>query len=243
VIGGRRNGAYLWVVPPALPGAALAYFLLAPALPALPSGDPTVLVGGSVGILAVAAATLALLPARGTVAGPLLVALGAGLIVAGLNAAGVGAGANAFEAMLAAAVGLILARVLGAPAVAVVVPVFVAAIDLYSVLTGPARRLLDSGGSAVDALSFALPAWGGGLAGRLGVSDAVFLAMFAAWAWRFGLRRRATVAAMVIGLVAALVLSVALDTAIPALPLLVAGYLLPNGDRLLDLLRGRDVTR
>jgi len=242
VIGGRRNGAYLWVVPPALPGAALAYFLLAPALPALPSGDPTVLVGGSVGILAVAAATLALLPARGTVAGPLLVALGAGLIVAGLNAAGVGAGANAFEALLAAAVGLILARVLGAPAVAVIVPVFVAAIDLYSVLTGPARRLLDSGGSAVDALSFALPAWGGGLAGRLGVSDAVFLAMFAAWAWRFGLRRRATVAAMVIGLVAALVLSVALDTAIPALPLLVAGYLLPNGDRLLDLLRGRQVS-
>ena len=242
MIGGRRNGAYLWVVPPALPGAALAYFLLAPALPALPSGDPTVLVGGSVGILAVAAATLALLPARGTVAGPLLVALGAGLIVAGLNAAGVGAGANAFEALLAAAVGLILARVLGAPAVAVVVPVFVAAIDLYSVLTGPARRLLDSGGSAVDALSFALPAWGGGLAGRLGVSDAVFLAMFAAWAWRFGLRRRATVAAMVGGLVAALWLSVALDTAIPALPLLVAGYLLPNGDRLLDLLRGRQVS-
>jgi len=202
-----------------------------------------VLVGGSVGILAVAAATLALLPARGTVAGPLLVALGAGLIVAGLNAAGVGAGANAFEALLAAAVGLILARVLGAPAVAVIVPVFVAAIDLYSVLTGPARRLLDSGGSAVDALSFVLPAWGGGLAGRLGVSDAIFLAMFAAWAWRFGLRRRATVAAMVGGLVAALWLSVALDTAIPALPLLVAGYLLPNGDRLLDLLRGRDVTR
>jgi hypothetical protein len=67
--------------------------------------------------------------------------------------------------------------------------------------------------------------------------------MFAAWAWRFGLRRRATVAAMVGGLVAALWLSVALDTAIPALPLLAAGYLLPNLDRLLDLLRGRDVTR
>jgi len=224
----------------ALPGAALAYFLLAPALPALPPGEPTVLVGGSVGILAVAAATLALLPARGTVAGPLLVALGAGLMVAGLNAAGVGAGANAFEALLAAAAGLLLARVLGAAAVAVAVPVFVAVIDLYSVLTGPARRLLDSGGGTVDALSFALPAWGGGLAGRLGVSDAVFLAMFAAWAWRFGLRRRATTAAMVGGLVAALALSVALDTAIPALPLLVAGYLLPNGDRLLDLLRGRD---
>lgn len=223
-----------------LPGAAFAYFLLAPLLPALPPGATTVLVGGSVGILGVAAATLALLPARGTVAGPLLVALGAGLVVAGLNVAGVEAGANAFEALLAGAAGLLLARVLGAPAVAVAVPVFVAVIDLYSVLTGPARRLLDSGGSAVDALSFALPAWGGGLAGRLGVSDAVFLAMFAAWAWRFGLRRRATIAVMVGGLVAALVLSVALDTAIPALPLLVAGYLLPNGDRLLDLLRGKE---
>lgn len=224
----------------ALPGAALAYFLLAPALPTLPPGDPTVLVGGSLGIVAVAAATLSLLPARDTVAGPLLVALGAGLMVGGLNVAGVGPGANAFEALLAAAAGLLLARVLGSPAVAVAVPVFVAAIDLYSVLTGPAQRLLDSGGGAVDALSFVLPAWGGGLAGRLGVSDAVFLAMFAAWAWRFGLRRRTSVAAMVGGLVAALVLSVALDTAIPALPLLVAGYLLPNGDRLLDLLRGGD---
>lgn len=226
----------------ALPGAALAYFLLAPALPALPPGEPTVLVGGSLGIVAVAAATLALLPARDTLAGPLLVALGAGLMVAGLNVAGTGPAANVFEALLAAAAGLLLARILGAPAVAVAVPFFVAAIDLYSVLSGPTRRLVDSGGSAVDALSFALPGWGGGLAAQLGVGDAVFLAMFAAWTWRFGLRRRASVAAMVGGLVAALVLSVALDTAIPALPLLAAGYLLPNADRLLDLLRGRERT-
>jgi len=60
--------------------------------------------------------------------------------------------------------------------------------------------------------------------------------MFAAWAWRDGLRRAATIAGMVLGLVGALVLSVALDSPIPALPFVAAGYLLPNADRLRALL-------
>jgi hypothetical protein len=81
-------------------------------------------------------------------------------------------------------------------------------------------------------LSFDLPAWGGGSAGGLGLTDAVFLAMFAGWAWRFGLRRRATLAGMGIGLLAALVLSLATREAIPALPLIAVGYLIPNVDRL-----------
>jgi hypothetical protein len=61
--------------------------------------------------------------------------------------------------------------------------------------------------------------------------------MFAGWAWRFGLRRRVTLAGMAIGLLAALVLSLATDEAIPALPLIAAGYLLPNADRLVKRLR------
>jgi hypothetical protein len=60
--------------------------------------------------------------------------------------------------------------------------------------------------------------------------------MFAAWARRYGLRRRATLAGMLLGLLAAPVLSVGLDTAIPALPLIAAGYLLPNADRVGGLL-------
>ena len=70
-----------------------------------------------------------------------------------------------------------------------------------------------------------------GSAGQLGLSDAVFLAMFAAWALHYGFRPKTTIAALALGLIASLVLSVALDRAIPALPLLAAGYLLPNLDR------------
>jgi hypothetical protein len=242
----RRPGAVTLAL--AVPLAALAYFLAAPLLPALPAGDATVLVAGSVGLLFVAASTLALLPAYQTLVGPLLVVLGAGLLVAALNvdgAGGVGAGANVVEALLASAVGLLLARWLEGPAVAVAVALFVAAVDVWSVASGPSSRMLSEGTDPVDPLSFDLPAWGDrGSAGHLGLSDAVFLSLFAAWAWRYGFRRATTIAAMVAGLLATLGLSVALDTAIPALPLLAAGFLLPNLDRVVALLSaGRRVAR
>jgi hypothetical protein len=219
---------------------AFVYFLAAPALPALPAGDPTILVAGTIGLLLIAATTLALVPARESLFGPLLIVLGTGLIVGALNvdgADGVGAGANVCEALFASALGLLLARWLATPLIAVAVPLFVAAIDVWSVASGPTSRLIASGTQRVDALSFDVPAWGGaGSAGHLGLSDAVFLSLFAAWAWRYGFRRGATVIGMVLGLLGTLVLSVALDRAIPALPLIAAGYLLPNLDRIGTLL-------
>lgn len=224
----------------ALPLAALAYFLAAPALPGLAPGDETVLVAGGVGVLLVAGTTLALLPARETLIGPLLIILGAGLLVGALNAGGsdgVGAGANAAEALLASAVGLIFARLFAVAMSAVAVPLFAAAVDVASVWNGPTASMLEDGTERVDPLSFDLPAWGdGGSAGHLGLSDAIFLSMFAAWSERYGFRRGATLAGMVLGLLAAPALSVAFDQAIPALPLIAAGYLLPNIDRIGRLL-------
>lgn len=220
---------------------ALAYFLAAPALPALPDGDTTIAVAGAVGLLMIAASTLALLPAHATVIGPLLIALGSGLLVGALNAdgsAGVGAGANVAEALLAGSIGLLFARWLATPVSAVAVPLFVAAIDVWSVASGPSSRLLENGADTVDPLSFDLPAWGEmDSAGHLGLSDALFLSMFAAWAWRYGLRRAATIVCLMLGLVASLVLGLLLDRAIPALPLIAAGYLLANLDRIPALLR------
>ncbi len=227
----------------AAPFLALAYFLAAPALPALAAGDATVLVAGSIGLLLVAASALVLLPAYEMLFAPLLIGLGAGLLAAALNgdgANGAGAGANVVEALLAGAAGLLFARWLAVPVIAVAVALFVAAIDVLSVAFGPTSRLLDDGTARVDALSFDLPAWGdAGSAGHLGFSDAFFISLFAAWAWRFGLRRGATIAGLLLGLLAALVLSVTLDRAIPALPLVAAGFLLPNVDRLRTLLRAR----
>ena len=220
-----------------VPLAAFLYFAIAPALPELPAGDGSVLVAGGGGMLMIAAATLSLVPARDTTVGPLLIALGAGLLVAALNAGGVGAVANVFEALLAATVGLLFARALSMPLTAIAVPIFVAAIDIWSVASGPSARLLDGPADPADALSFDLPTWGDmGSVGALGVSDAVFLSMFAVWASRYGFRRVATVVSLALGLLASLVLGVALDRAIPTLPLIAAGYLLPNLDRVAAVL-------
>jgi hypothetical protein len=238
VLTGRRRGPGPGTLALAVPLVALAYFLAAPALPALAAGDTTVLVAGGLGLALVAATTLALLPARDALIGPLLILAGAGLLMGALNTAGVGAGANVAEALVAASAGLLLARWLRAPAIALTVPLFVAWIDAWSVLSGPSSRMFAAGASADDPLSFDLPAWGGaGSAGHLGLSDTVFSMMFACWALHFGFRRVATIAGLVLGLLSALVLGVVLDRAIPALPLLAAGYLLPNLDRIGRLLR------
>jgi hypothetical protein len=224
------------------PLTALAYFLVAPALPALPDGDTTVIVAGGAGLLMIAACTLALLPAYETLVGPVLIALGAGLLAGALNAGDVGAAANVPEAMLAGAIGLLFARWLATPVIALAVPIFVAAIDIWSVATGPTSRMTDS--DSADTLSFDLPAWGhSGSAAHLGLSDALFLSMFAAWALRYGFRRGATIAGLTVGLVGALALGLLLDRTIPALPLLAAGYLLPNLDRIPALLRYADMQR
>jgi len=225
----------------AVPLAALAYFLAAPALPALAPGDETVLVAGGAGVLVVAAPTLALLPAHETLIAPLLVALGSGLLVAALNlggSEGVGAATNVPEALLAGALGQILARLFTAAASAVAVPLFVAVVDIASVWNGPTARLVEDGTDRVDPLSFDLPAWGdAGSAGHLGLSDAIFLSMFAVWTQRYDLRRGATLVGMLLGLLATPALSVAFDATIPALPLIAAGYLLPNADRIGGLVR------
>ena len=78
------------------------------------------------GLVAVADAPLALVPAL----------LGAGLLVAALNAAGVAAGATPFEVVLYACAGIAFAVVLDTPALALGLPLFVAAIDIAQWLAG-----------------------------------------------------------------------------------------------------------
>ena len=56
-----------------------------------------------------------------------------------------------------------------------------------SVVTGPTSVLLHEHSPALDYLSFSVPGWGGG-GEQLGVADVIFLAFYAAAAWRHGLR-------------------------------------------------------
>jgi hypothetical protein len=229
--------------PAALLGAtlvALAYFLLAGELPSLGDGDAAVVVAGLVGVGLVAAIVLSLAHA-GDERFPLaLLFVGSFMLVAAMDAAGAGASVSAFEAVAAGSFGVLLGRALAAPAVALAIPVFVAIVDAWSVASGPTSRLSESGARGASELTFDLPSWGDapGAGSRLGLVDAIFLAMFSVWARHFGLRPRATAVGMVTGLFAAVVLSVTLDRAVPALPLMAVGYWLPNLDRFGRLLHG-----
>ena len=213
-------------------GAALAYFEIASSLPALATRDATVIASGAVGVIALAACVLVLLPARDEAAPLAALALGGGLLAGALTAAHAGPGANAAKVLAAAAAGLLLARILDAPAFAVAIPLFVAGIDVASVLAGPSAVLIREQPRAVDYLTFPLPVWGGHRAGQLGLSDMIFLAFFAGSAWRHGFRRRATAIALVAALVAVVAASVLADRALPVLPALALAFLGPNLDRL-----------
>jgi hypothetical protein len=212
---------------------ALGYFLLAGDLPSLGGGDAAALVAGVVGATLVATITLGVPQAGDDAFSIALILGGSALLVAGMDAGGARASVTALEALAAGSFGVLLGRALAAPAVALAVPVFVAIIDAYSAATEPASRLANGVPRGAAELTFDLPSWGGvtSAGSRLGLTDAVFMAMFTVWARRFGLRPRATVVGMLCGLLAAVVLSVLLDRSVPALPLIAVGYWVPNVDR------------
>lgn len=209
----------------------LAYLLVTPALPDVGgTGDVNTLVSDATTLLLLGGCVLALLPARHEPFALALVALGAGLLAAGATEAGWIPVAGVTKALFASALGMLLAWALAEPAVLVGVPLFVAGIDVASVAGGPSELLARDSSDAGEFLSVYLPAWGGGRAGVLGVADLIFLAFFAAGAWRFGLRRRVTAAALLLALPGAVAIQLALDAIVPALPVLAAALLLPNLD-------------
>ena len=219
-------------------GLALAYFLVTPALPDVGgSGDVNTLVSDGPATLLLAACVLALIPARDDALALALLLTGAGLVSGAATVAGAIPLADVMKALFAGALGMFLAWLLDEPAVVIAVPLFAAGIDIASVAGGPSELLSRSGGRANDFLAVYLPAWGGGRAGLLGVVDLIFMGFFAAGAWRFGLRRGVTGAALLAALPATVGIQVGLDITVPAIPVLAAALLLPNLDRLPALAR------
>jgi hypothetical protein len=215
--------------------ATFAYYLVTPVLPDVGgTTDTNTLISDVPTLLLLGACVLAWLPARDDAFALALLALGAGLLAAGATEADAIPLSAVSKTLFGAALGMFLAWALAEPAVVIAVPLFVAGIDIASVAGGPSELLSRDSSRAGEFLSVYLPAWGGGRAGVLGVADLIFLAFFAASAWRFGLRRRVTGAALLLALPAAVAIQVSLDATVPALPLLAAALLLPN----LDLLPG-----
>ncbi len=225
----------------AVAGVALAYVLVAPELPQLHPPELSALVACTIGLTLVVAivaglaamadAPLALVPA----------VLGAGLLVAALDANDVGAAATPFEVVLLGCLGIAFAVIFDVPALAVALPVFLAAIDIVQAVGGGSTGLFTlSTSKPGDVLTLELPDWGTGLAAaRLNATDVLFLGAFAAYARRLGLRERAAEVGMLLGLLIAVASEVLLDTQLPTIALMAAGYLVPNLDRLAALFARR----
>jgi hypothetical protein len=208
-------------------------------LPALGGGDVATLVPGVVALAAIAAC--ALLPAPAVEARALMwLALPAlALLVAALAVAGAAGAATPVEALAFGCLGVALAAFLDAPALALALPIFAAAVELAGLAGGaPSGLRLGPAPGAGEPLDLALPAWGeAGAVGQLGAADVALLAWYAAYARDLGLRPRATAVALAAALCAALVLAVATGGRVPVLALLGGAFLLVNGDRLGGLLR------
>jgi hypothetical protein len=112
-------------------------------------------------------------------------------------------------------------------------------VDALSVWRGPTNKGLKDFPELVDDVSIAFPLPGGHLA-SLGPPDILFFALFLASAARFGLRIAWTWIGMTALLAVTFILTATTDViALPALPAICLGFLLPNADLLWHALRRR----
>lgn len=134
-------------------------------------------------------------------------------------------------------IGLALARRVTSPGIAVLVAVLATTADLFSVFAGPTRALTESveGGEPsllADLLSLLLllfPTVGNPIGFALGVSDLIFLALFAAIAHNLeGFRPRMTLALGCASILLAMFAGLLLDRPLPALPFIALSFLLAN---------------
>jgi hypothetical protein len=123
----------------------------------------------------------------------------------------------------------------------VLVAVIVPWVDAYSVWRGPTKHIVTHQRELFTTFSFAFPVPGEQNTAQLGLPDLLFFALFLGATERWGLRTRLTWATMTLSFGATVALSVAFDlSGLPALPLLVLGFLLPNADLLWKKLRAEN---
>jgi hypothetical protein len=215
-------------------GAALAYVLVAPELPQLHPPELSALVASAIGLTFVVAIVAGLAAMADSPFTLFPAVLGAGLLVTALDANDIGVAATPFEVVLLCCLGIAFAVVFDVPALAVALPLFLGAIDVVQAVGGGSAGLFTlSTTKPGDVLTLDLPDWGTGLAAaRLSATDVIFLGAFAAYARRLGLRERAAEVGMLLGLLVAVASEVLLDTELPTIALMAAGYLATNVDRL-----------
>jgi hypothetical protein len=132
--------------------------------------------------------------------------------------------------LAAACVGIALARYITSVGVVLIIVLAAIASDLFSVFAGPTRVLVQEDSPVLDGLLLVFPTFGSALGFGLGVSDFIFLALFAAASRFLDLRYAATLLGVCFAAFLAVTAGLLLQRPLPALPFIAVAFLLVNAD-------------
>ena len=147
--------------------------------------------------------------------------------------------ANLSRIVAAACVGIALARYITSVGVVLIVVLAAIASDLFSVFAGPTRVLVQEDSPVLDGLLLVFPTFGSVLGFGLGLSDFIFLALFAAASRFLNLRYVATLLGVCFAAFLAVSAGLLLGRPLPALPFIAIAFLLVNADLIVASLAKR----
>jgi hypothetical protein len=147
--------------------------------------------------------------------------------------------ANLARILAAACVGISLARYVTSVGTALIVVVAAIASDVFSVFAGPTEALVRENSPLLAFLLLVFPTFGSALGFGLGLSDFIFLALFAAAGRFLDLRYGATLIGVCCAAFLAVTAGLLLERPLPALPFIAIAFVLVNADLILASLTGR----
>jgi hypothetical protein len=147
--------------------------------------------------------------------------------------------ANLSRIVAAACIGISLARYVSSVGVALLIVAVAVGSDLLSVLAGPTRMLVEEDSPVLNLLLLVFPTFGSALGFGLGVSDFVFVALFAAASRFLNLRYAATLVCLCFATFLAVTAGLVLERPLPALPFVAGAFLLANADLIFSSLAHR----
>ena len=147
--------------------------------------------------------------------------------------------ANLARILAAACVGIALARYITSVGVVLIIVLAAIASDLFSVFAGPTRVLVQEDSPILDGLLLVFPTFGSALGFGLGLSDFIFLALFAAAGRFLNLRYVATLLGVCFAAFLAVSVGLLLERPLPALPFIALAFVLVNADLIVASLAKR----
>ena len=136
--------------------------------------------------------------------------------------------------LAAACLGISLARYVTSVGTVLIIVLAAIVSDVFSVFAGPTRALVQEDSPILDGLLLVFPTFGSALGFGLGLSDFIFLALFAAASRLLNLRYVATLCGVCFAAFLAVTAGLLLERPLPALPFIAILFVLVNADLIVE---------